>query len=138
MLCEEILRSDVEGLRPEDTAQAAAHRMRQYNIGFLPICQQGKVLGSLSDRNIATRIVADNRPVTTPVVDLMTAEPVSCRPSDDVTLAERLMQDHDKLHLVCLNDRGDFAGIISMVDILAARRGQSTEFDLHPGDLRVN
>jgi CBS domain-containing protein len=121
MLCEEIMTRDFQYVRPDDTAQAAAHRMRQYNVGFLPVCQGRTVLGSVTDRNLATRIVADNRAVTTAVAELMTPEDVSCRPEDDIVVAERLMRDHDKAYVLCIDDRGDLVGLVSLEDVRALK-----------------
>ena len=49
MLCKELMKTDVECVSPNDSAQSAARRMRQANVGFLPICDEGgKVIGTVT------------------------------------------------------------------------------------------
>ena len=68
--------------------------MREDNIGFLPVCDQlGKVLGTLTDRDIAIRVVADGRLPTTMVEDVMTSEVVACSPKDTLEKAEALARE---------------------------------------------
>lgn len=141
MLCEELMKRGVECLSPNETAQVAARRMRDTNIGFLPICDPtGKVLGTLTDRDIAVRLVADSRPLTTAVTDLMTRDVVACRPKDDIRRAEQLMSQHHKSRIVCLDDSGRLVGVISLSDIAqreddahaAETMRHVTEREVHP------
>jgi CBS domain-containing protein len=119
MQCREIMKKEnLECASPEDTSEEAARRMRDENIGFLPVCDEsGKVLGTLTDRDIAIREVATGKPPSTPVDEIMTRQVVSCRPEDDVEQAMRLMVQHHKSRIVCIDDIGRLAGIISLSDI---------------------
>lgn len=119
MLCEDIIRNrKVEYLSPHDTAQAAARRMRDENIGFLPICDgDRRVLGTLTDRDLTIRLIADNRPATSTVADLMTRDVVSCRPKDDLHRAEQLMGEHHKSRIICCDQEGRLVGVVSLSDI---------------------
>src|SRR5881296_2422204 len=102
MRCEEIMKRDVECIAPMQPVQEAARRMRDANVGFLPVCDSTrKVLGAITDRDIALRIVAENRPPTTVVGDVMTREVIACRPDDEVTRAEQLMGKHHKSRMIC-------------------------------------
>jgi CBS domain-containing protein len=118
MLCEEIMKSDVECLTVKDTVQTAAQKMRQTNIGFLPVCDNGKkVVGTVTDRDLSIRVLADNRPASTPVGDVMTREVVACRPKDDIQKAEQLMSQKKKSRILCTSDQGQLMGVISLSDI---------------------
>ena len=124
MLCEEIMKRDIECLSAEDTAQTAARKMREANVGFLPICDKAnKVLGTLTDRDIAIRMVADAKPATTVVSDLMTRDIVSCRPKDDIRKAEQLMGNKQKSRILCTDESGQLVGIISLSDIAQRDQG---------------
>ena len=73
MRCEDIMKRDVECIDPTQPVQEAARRMRDANVGFLPVCDSSKkVLGAITDRDIAIRIVAEGRPPTTTAADVMT------------------------------------------------------------------
>lgn len=118
MNCDAIMKREVESVSPQDTVDYAARRMRDENIGFLPVCDgHRKVLGTLTDRDIAIRLVAGNKPPSTSVVEIMTMQVVSCRPQDDVREAERLMVRNHKSRIMCIDDSGQLAGVISLSDI---------------------
>jgi CBS domain-containing protein len=124
MRCEEIMKHDVECVSPRDTVEDAAIRMRDENVGFLPVCDQSKkVLGTLTDRDIAIRLIAAKKPASTFVEEIMTREVVACRPKDDVREAERLMAKNHKSRIVCVDEGGQLAGVISLSDIAQHERG---------------
>ena len=118
MRCEEIMKRDVHCVQPADPVQAAARRMRDANIGFLPVCDSSrKVLGAITDRDIALRIVADGRPPTTAIGDVMTREVVACAPGDDVRRAEELMGKQHKSRMIVADEEWRLLGVISLSDI---------------------
>src|SRR5688572_32865130 len=103
MRCEELMTSEVEILRHKQTVREAAQRMRELNIGFLPICDDAQQLvGVLTDRDIALRVVAEDRPGSVAVEEVMTEEVITCGPQDEVEYAERLMRTNQKARLGCV------------------------------------
>jgi CBS domain-containing protein len=128
MLCEELMKKDVECVSPRDTVEDAACRMRDENVGFLPVCDQSKkVLGTLTDRDIAIRLVAAKMTGDTFVEEIMTREVVACRPQDDIRKAEQLMTQNHKSRIMCLDDSGRLEGVISLSDIAQHDRGRASE-----------
>ena len=118
MRCEDIMKRDVECIDPREPVQEAARRMRDANVGFLPVCDSSKkVLGALTDRDIAIRIVAEGRPPTTAAADVMTREVVACRPDADVRDAEQLMGTRQKSRMMVTDEDGCLCGVISLSDI---------------------
>ena len=59
MKIKEIMTKNVEALRPDDTIQTAAKKMRDRNVGFLPILEEGELVGVITDRDLVVRILAD-------------------------------------------------------------------------------
>ena len=117
MLCKEIMKSAIECVSPTDTAEVAAQRMRDHNIGLLPVCDELKVIGMLTDRDIATRLVAENQPASTPVRELMTPDVVACRSSDSIEHAEELMGLFRVGRILCVDEDGSLVGLISLSDV---------------------
>jgi CBS-domain-containing membrane protein len=116
--CRDIMKREIECLSPRESAQTAAERMRERNIGFLPICDDGMtVLGTVTDRDLALRIVAERRSAATPVEQIMTREVVACYPQDSIEVAKELMADHRKSRIMCVDDDGALLGVISLSDI---------------------
>ncbi len=130
MRCQEIMKQDLECISPRDTVEDAAQRMRDENIGFLPVCVESrKVLGTLTDRDLAVRVVAARKPASTMVEEVMTREVIACQPKDDMREAEKAMAEHHKSRIMCCDDQGRLVGVISLSDIVrheGARRATST------------
>jgi CBS domain-containing protein len=118
MICEEIMKRQVACVSPQDPIESAARQMRDQNIGFLPICDPSKkVLGTLTDRDIVVRVVAEALPMSTRVEEAMSREVVACKPSDTLESAEQKMAQNQKSRVLVLNDDGTLAGVISLSDI---------------------
>src|SRR5512141_2250446 len=75
----EIMTREVEVIQPDDTLQAAAKKMRDRNIGFLPVCDGEVLMGVLSDRDITIRALADSMDLNVMLCrDLMTTPTIYC------------------------------------------------------------
>jgi CBS domain-containing protein len=119
MRCNELMTADVKVMNPRNRVHEAARVMRDLNIGFLPICDDsGSLVGVLTDRDITVRVVAEQRPFSTTVEDVMTEDVVTCGAEDDVRRAEELMQVNQKARLVCVDESGHVAGVLSYADIV--------------------
>jgi CBS domain-containing protein len=119
MLCKDVMKTNVECLSPTDHVQSAARRMREKNIGAIPVCDDKRtVIGMVTDRDLALRVIADSRPATTPLSDVMTKDIVSCRPTDDIQRAQELMGKHQKSRILC-TENGRAVGVISLSDIVS-------------------
>ena len=124
MLCAEIMKTDVECILPTDTVETAASKMREGNLGFLPVCDdEQKVLGAITDRDIAVRLVAEHKPGSTQVQEIMTTECIACSSEDELEDAERLMARYQKSRIMCVDDEGCVIGVISLSDIAKLGNG---------------
>jgi CBS domain-containing protein len=122
------MKKNIHCVSPEDSAQTATGMMRDENVGFLPVCDSGrKVEGTITDRDIAIRLVASGKPASTAVEQLMTREVVACEPGDDIERAKQLMALHQKSRMMCIDDQGRLAGVISLSDIVQREGGLAGE-----------
>ncbi len=133
---------DVRSVEPTETVRAAAIRMRDENIGFLPVCDaDGHVLGTLTDRDIATRVAAAGLSSSDCLVgDVMTAEVVFVQREADLEEAERLMAREKKSRIIVVDEGGRMCGIISLSDLAAfdePRRVGETMRELSTRDART-
>jgi|GEM_PF-796996 len=119
MLCAELMKRDVEVCFDTSLVTDAAVAMRDRDVGFLPVCDAtGTVLGTLTDRDVVVRGLATHRsPDATFVGDIMTRELVSCRPEDELSVAEDLMIRFQRSRIVCTDASRRIAGVISLSDI---------------------
>lgn len=118
MRCSEIMKSNVSCLMPTDSVRDAAKVMRDLKVGFLPVCDAEKtVLGTITDRDLAIRILAEGKDPMTEVSDCMSHEVISCSPEDDVKRAQELMAKNRKSRIMCLDKNKHLVGVISLSDI---------------------
>lgn len=82
---EEIMTRTLEVVSPELSVRDVATRMRDRNIGACPVCEEGMLLGMVTDRDLAMRVLAEGRdPETTRVQDVMSTDVASCAPDDRI------------------------------------------------------
>jgi CBS domain-containing protein len=120
MKCQDVMKQSVHCVQRGDTVQSAATKMRDQQIGFLPVCEGDRAVGTLTDRDIAIRLATSDRSAAACRVDeIMSAEVVSCRPDDDLAEAERLMATRQKSRILITDPTGGIRGVISLSDIAA-------------------
>ena len=115
----EIMTREVITISPHDTLQTAAKKMRDYDIGFLPVYDGDKLVGVLSDRDIVIRALAEGMdPKMRLIMALVTSPAVYCFDDQTIDDATDLMNDNQIRRLVIL-DRGkkQLAGVISLGDL---------------------
>jgi len=119
MLCEQIMKTNVECVSPHTSLRDAARLMRDQAIGFLPVCDASmRVVGTLTDRDLALRVVAQGRSFAAPVETCMTRDVISCLASDDLEQLQELMERYQKSRIVCTDTAGRIAGVISLSDLM--------------------
>lgn len=119
----EVMTRDVEVIRPEDTLEQAAEKMRRFDVAPLPVCDGGRVVGMITDRDIVLRSVARGEDTARDrVLDVMTPGDITCCFEDqDVAEAARLMREKRVSQLPVLGRDGSLVGIISLGDLAASR-----------------
>ena len=127
MLIREIMTEAPEVVAPDDTIADAARRMRDLDVGSLPVCDGEKLVGMVTDRDIAVRAVADGRDAEdTCVCDVMTPEVVSLRVDDDIERARELMEERQVRRLPVLDEQKRLVGVVALGD-LATRYGEDDQ-----------
>src|SRR5450432_825682 len=118
MKIKDVMTRGVEVVRPDATLQEAAAKMKSLDVGPVPVCENDRVLGIITDRDIVVRAVAEGRDArTTRVEDVMTREVFSCGEEDDVKDAAKTMKQRQIRRLVVLTADKRLAGIVSLGDI---------------------
>lgn len=120
MQCRDIMCRNLEWLSETATIQRAAILMAEQGVGFLPICDaEGRPVGVVTDRDLATRAVAKNvAPDSTPVTRVMSKPAITCLANAKVAMAEDLMVEERKARLVITDEAGRTVGILSLADLL--------------------
>jgi CBS domain-containing protein len=118
MQVSKVMTKGAECTRPEAKIQEAAERMKTLNVGSLPVCENDRLVGMLTDRDITVRSTSEGfDPWTVSVREAMTPNVVYCFEDDDVNVATRLMKENQIRRLVVLNRDKRLVGIISLGDV---------------------
>lgn len=115
--CREIMTKNVKTVASGSSLRVVAALMRDGDMGAVPIVDDGKLIGIVTDRDIVVRCVADGQDPSTPVRVAMTSELFTVGPDDFVFEAVRLMGDKQVRRIPVVGDGGELAGIISMADV---------------------
>jgi CBS domain-containing protein len=120
MKLSEIMTREVQILQPDDTLSFAAQKMRDHDIGFLPVCDGDTLMGVLSDRDIAIRALSDGMDIKVMLGrDLMTTPAIYCFDDQDVTEAAKVMGENQIRRLVILGRENErVVGVISLGDLV--------------------
>lgn len=127
----EVMTAQVVTATPRSTIAEVARTMVEVESGVVPVVDDGKVVGLITDRDIVIRVVAEGLGLDTAVASVMTEEVETCREDDNVADAAAKMGSKQIRRLAVLNDQGKLAGIISLGDIAidygAKKVGQTLE-----------
>lgn len=119
MQVKEVMTPGVECTQPAATLREAAQRMKDLDVGPLPVCgDDDRLAGIITDRDLVVRAVAEGRdPATTLVRDVMTPKIIYCFEDHDIAEAARLMEENQVRRLVVLNRDKRLVGILSLGDL---------------------
>ena len=114
----EVMTRDVEVVASDAPLRDAAAKMKQLDIGMIPVCDGDRLLGMLSDRDITVRATAEGKdPTKTKVSEIMSTEIVYCLEDQEVEEAVSLMEARQIRRLPVLNQDKRLVGIVSLGDI---------------------
>ena len=123
----DIMTREVSVIQLSEPVQTAAQRMRDLDVGALPVCDGETLVGMVTDRDIAVRgVAAGMNPTDALVSDVMTDDAIACSPGDSVTDVMQRMGDAQVRRLAVLDGEHRIVGIVSLGD-LATRQPAPTD-----------
>jgi CBS domain-containing protein len=120
MRVSEAMTRDVRVANPDQTIREAAQMMAELDAGALPVGEQDRLVGMITDRDIAVRAVAHGKSPDTRVRDVMTDDVKYCFDDDDVEDVARNMADIQVRRLPVVNRDKRLVGIVAIADIAAS------------------
>ncbi|WDZ81927.1 CBS domain-containing protein (plasmid) [Ensifer adhaerens] len=112
----EIMSRDLHVARPDDLVQNIAREMADNDIGFLPVGENDRLVGMITDRDIVVRCVADGRDGKTRIGDIMTTDVKYCFDDDELSEVARKMGAEQIRRLPVVNHDKRLVGIVSLAD----------------------
>jgi CBS domain-containing protein len=120
----DIMSTDVRTVQPQDSLRRAAQCMQELDVGALPVCDGERLLGMVTDRDIAVRAIADGlNPDEACVSDIMTPDVAFCTTEQDAEEAKRLMGARQVRRLPVVDDNRRLVGIVSLGDLATRQSG---------------
>ena len=117
MKISEIMTKDVETIRADQTAQDAARFMLKADAGSIPVIDGERLIGMITDRDIAVRGVAKGYGPDTPIRELMTDDIICARFDDDIADVATRMSEAQVRRLPVVDENEKLCGIVSLGDL---------------------
>lgn len=125
MQVKEIMTPNPEMIPMDATLMDAALKMKDLDVGVIPVRQDNSLVGLVTDRDIVIRAIAEKRdPVKTEVKDIMSRKILTCPESTDVQDAVHTMETNKVRRLIITDTSGNPVGIVSLGDIAVKSAGE--------------
>jgi CBS domain-containing protein len=121
---QEAMTSNPAAVTPDTTVQEAARLMKSEDVGALPIVEDGRIVGVVTDRDLSIRVIAEARGADTPVRAVGSKDIVTIDPQQSLEEAARLMAEHQIRRLPVVEEDGRLVGVLAQADV--ARSGHDT------------
>ena len=125
MKISEIMTKDPHSVSPDTPVSEAARMMKEEDVGLVPVVERvggaetrGRLIGVVTDRDIAIRAVAEGRAADAPVSEVMSGGVKTCSPDDSVEEAMDLMGREQVRRIPIVDERGSLVGIVAQADIV--------------------
>jgi CBS domain-containing protein len=127
MKAQELMTEAPACCTPESSVREAAQLMLEHDCGCIAVVEKGtmRLIGVVTDRDIACRCVAQGGGPETLVKEVMTTDPRSCHPEDDVAAVEQIMMQAQVRRVPVVDGRGDCVGMIAQADLAVRDRAVS-------------
>lgn len=116
MKIKEVMTTDVETCHPDTPLYEVASKMKELDVGVIPICQNDELVGLATDRDLIIKGMADQLPIDAPVSQVMTGDPVRGSIHMSAEEAADLMADV-QIRRLPIVDEGKLIGIVSLGDL---------------------
>ncbi len=118
MQAKEVMTQPFDSIQSRATIAEAARKMKELNVGVLPVLRDGSVVGIVTDRDLVLRVLAEDcNPEETAVEEIMTSNVWTCYETANIQECARIMEGHGVRRLVVTDIAGKPKGIMSIGDI---------------------
>lgn len=118
MKIREIMTANVECVPPNLSVTQLAEKMKALDVGFVPVCENDRLMGTVTDRDIVIRGLASGRDINSCTArDVMTNEIFYCFEEDNVKDVAERMRDKEVRRMLILNEQKRLVGVVSIGDV---------------------
>ncbi|MFZ1415084.1 MAG: CBS domain-containing protein [Defluviicoccus sp.] len=114
----DLMATEVSTVNRDASLVEASHRMLDCGVGFLPVVEDERLIGVITDRDLVVRGLAENvSPTGTPVYELMSIEIVCCFPGEDIEALKQRVLEHDVRWLPVIDSEHRLCGVVSRAQL---------------------
>jgi CBS domain-containing protein len=117
MKVRDVMSRDVQVARPGDSLQQVAMRMRDGDFGFMPVADGDRLVGTITDRDVCIRGIAEGAASSAPVVEYITRDPHTARADDDLKTVLETMGSRQIRRMPVLDKDDRLVGVVSLGDL---------------------
>ena len=122
-----VMTSNPRTVEADKPVADAAKLMRDEDVGLAPVVEGDRLVGTLTDRDIAIRVVAEGKdPASTTVREVASTEVVTVKPEQDLDEALRLMAEHQVRRVPVVEEDGRLIGVVAQADVARQSDEQQT------------
>jgi CBS domain-containing protein len=129
MKIQDVMTRDPSSVTPDSPARDAARIMKEEDVGIVPVVDDQssrKLVGVITDRDLAIRIVAEERDASISVREVMSSSEIAtCRPDEDLDEVMDTMAAEQVRRIPIVDERGSLVGIVSQADVVRKARDDS-------------
>lgn len=126
MKIRDIMTTNPETARVDESVQAVAQRMADGDFGFVPVVDGTKVIGAVTDRDLACRVLAKGLSPSTPVAEVMTRDILTVSKDDSIDDVLNAMGERQLRRFPIVTEGGDLVGVVSLGDLTTKAREKDT------------
>jgi CBS domain-containing protein len=116
---QDVMTRDPRCVTPETSAREAAQVMKDEDVGIVPVVEGERLIGVVTDRDLALRVVADGRDSSATVRDVMSSGRIAtCRPDEDLDRVMETMANEQVRRIPIVDERGSLVGIVAQADVV--------------------
>lgn len=119
MKVQDVMTRDPRSVSPDTSARDAATIMREEDVGIVPVVEGSRLIGVVTDRDLAVRLVADGRDGSTTVREVMSSRKIAtCRADEDLDRVMDTMAREQVRRIPIVDERGSLVGIVAQADVV--------------------
>ena len=123
---QDAMTSNPTTIEPGTSAREAAKLMKTEDVGSLPIVEDSRLVGMITDRDLAIRVLAEGKDAETPGSEIASKDLVTVDPQQSLEEAARLMAEHQIRRIPVVEEDGKLVGILAQADVAQIGHDQLT------------
>lgn len=117
MYVRDVMTTNASFVEPNESVKDVAKKLAQLNVGSLPVCAKGRLVGMITDRDIVVRVVAEDQSLAVAAGDAMSSHVIWAHEDDDLSTLVKRMEEHGIRRVPVVNGDKELIGIVALADL---------------------